>query len=1029
MSGVEGGSAAEYLSGAAFQPLERVSITTKKKGLSRRRILTITRGRPLGRSWEYQLENSTGTLYEDGKWIPQEDLGKRVGNSQSDQVFKPAKKIDKTSTSSRRSISPNSLLYSIDIGSLADGSTDGSSKLIVTGLASFLVSKIDAGVINGYPIQWIGQLRVAPLLKHFARELDQEGGFQELPFEFMSFVSVSYLSIANAFMDRLKAVHVNSSASKLEEDSKLTFPSAFHQKQRNEPKEQHNITGSEEEVESKAPERRKEKEHSKHPTQEDKYRADDYGETKNEEQADIAANENNEGNAELTRASKYLEFLVHTNAFQWLLLGIKEAILSVHEGMLVRYYSVTYVVNWDPITFLRTQGYQDTPGQAMMPAVTLTGDTVDGQALTCAEYLKQTWLNEYVLDAICATVEMEPGKRLRHYSMDGTEIIISMRMGNIFATVSASNEEAVVEVAQQFAWIASALRTSASDTTASFCTPYIRFLRDRYPYGTIPSYEIDFEVEAMKEPLDHVNGQCWHNLFKNPVIVRGFPIRIREKMETGLELPLNIMAGLAQARRVTTFGDRLFIKGFSTMLVPTRKVGDLMTWHLIYNSDGWASVVRSHIGAPEANYDIRWSGLKGPHSNYALEKVSISVGKIATVGGTFAIGNKDVPIHLKMDGSYAEQVEHISHNFVLLCDAGDERAWLADGASALLHLVRTSLFRDRTGRRSSEFLFNLGDMKDAEHISPARYAISVLTDRHNKALKLFPDGEKETHEWEATDYGMISRVTKKEPTYTLFQDRVECQMHILEQILEHQTGASVPGKRLRLTLRKYLGGYDFMDVATSLNPLCPRVKPIDDAGKGWMDFVKSIQAVTLFARGFGELVEPFEGSNTLCKHWKEVPTGKYYLVVCISDLKEILERRGDESSSQVRLVDNTLWHKSDKLFEPCHCNAGSQHCDRVQVLLPESILSQKFRPAQHPGDWKQPGAVLFGSLTYRSIRSNNGDPEEVVSKGKTMRNSGMVSSLKAPASATRTNGKEHERVDDGDVYCEVSGGIAEVKTV
>jgi hypothetical protein len=46
------------------------------------------------------------------------------------------------------------------------------------------------------------------------------------------------------------------------------------------------------------------------------------------------------------------------------------------------------------------------------------------------------------------------------------------------------------------------------------------------------------------------------------------------------------MAALAQARRATIFGGKLFVKGFCTMLVPTEHVGNLVIWHMLFNEDG-----------------------------------------------------------------------------------------------------------------------------------------------------------------------------------------------------------------------------------------------------------------------------------------------------------------------------------------------------------------------------------------------------------------------------------------------------------
>lgn len=54
----------------------------------------------------------------------------------------------------------------------------------------------------------------------------------------------------------------------------------------------------------------------------------------------------------------------------------------------------------------------------------------------------------------------------------------------------------------------------------------------------------------------------------------------------GLEITLDTLATLLQTRRVTIFGDRVLLKGFCTMLVPTQYAGGTVFWHVLFNEDG-----------------------------------------------------------------------------------------------------------------------------------------------------------------------------------------------------------------------------------------------------------------------------------------------------------------------------------------------------------------------------------------------------------------------------------------------------------
>jgi hypothetical protein len=105
------------------------------------------------------------------------------------------------------------------------------------------------------------------------------------------------------------------------------------------------------------------------------------------------------------------------------------------------------------------------------------------------------------------------------------------------------------------------------------------------------TFVITYQLELLKEAEFYQrespsNGACWQSLFRNPVIVKGYPISARSHQERGLEIPLNLMAGLGEASRVTNFISGLVVKGFSTLFVPTRKVNNSVQWHYLFEKDG-----------------------------------------------------------------------------------------------------------------------------------------------------------------------------------------------------------------------------------------------------------------------------------------------------------------------------------------------------------------------------------------------------------------------------------------------------------
>jgi hypothetical protein len=153
----------------------------------------------------------------------------------------------------------------------------------------------------------------------------------------------------------------------------------------------------------------------------------------------------------------------------------------------------------------------------------------------------------------------------------------------------------IAEIGELISWLGAALRTSPQHNGLVHCVPSVHntvpktlplVKAELQPPSTVAMYEIEFTMEGVPQTLPAANGQCWHDIFKNPVVVRGYPIPQRLEWNTGLEISLKIMAGLARTRRVNRFKEKVYIKGFSTMLVPTKKNTDIICWHLIYNRNG-----------------------------------------------------------------------------------------------------------------------------------------------------------------------------------------------------------------------------------------------------------------------------------------------------------------------------------------------------------------------------------------------------------------------------------------------------------
>ncbi|RSL81845.1 hypothetical protein CEP52_017102 [Fusarium oligoseptatum] len=418
-------------------------------------------------------------------------------------------------------------------------------------------------------------------------------------------------------------------------------------------------------------------------------------------------------------------------------------------------------------------------------------------------------------------------------------------------------------------------------------------------------------MEEAPQTPDNANGQCWHDIFRNPVVVRGYPILRRVECSTGLEVPLNIMAGLARTQRVDRFNDKIYIKGFSTMLVPTRRKEDILCWHLIYNKDGnrisyldsdlaqeqgvarlnleglrhvlgWCSksqvLADGLTNSAKAHYPVACSGLPNPDEDCALAKTWVSAGRMIIGGPKFNLGTKDIPIQISRHG-YVPRLQWLATKLVLLWDERDKRGWLINGTSALLHVLRASLKHDNEGALRDLFLCSPEDLQEPDNRFTADSAIEVLVKSKNRGLRLY--GEKD---------GDI-----------LLENRIDHLYNILERLIDHQADiAGYCGEKLEGKPRKYLEGWDFEDLMLSTtSDLHARVATIDTSGKSWVDLTRAVHAVTLVGCGFGNIIRP--ANADICDHWTELPKQKYYIAGCFSDLNRVVKQHGSLGNPFVRL--------------------------------------------------------------------------------------------------------------------------------
>ncbi|KUJ15384.1 uncharacterized protein LY89DRAFT_735500 [Mollisia scopiformis] len=697
-------------------------------------------------------------------------------------------------------------------------------------------------------------------------------------------------------------------------------------------------------------------------------------------------------------------------------------------------HTIMFDLEWNPIAFYQEQQYKETLSEVLSHAVTLTGSGNNVQATTCLQYLSQTWPETGV--HFLQLLQRCIGTRTVHSGTfpDNTHLTVYDYPTQIRVSATG-NAFSVAEVGEQLAWLGAALRSSPNDQEVAYCKPFISEI-------TSSSCKFDFEIQTKGERDDTSSGDCWQNLFRNPMVVIGYPIPRRPVADRGLEVSLDIMVTLANTRRLIDFCGRTFVKGFSAMLTVMEVIEDTVFWHLFYNEDrsyisysdprilrnpsspqslaiknpdskrhilGWCESIRNYAGnrissmfptihqqtltdyhitgAHDANYDIGWSGLSSPNQTCAFEKVSVSTGKIVSVGVSCAIGIKDKSIRVDFGDDYVSMLSMISKRHFVFHDLDEEdrRAWLVDGASALLHLLRASLKHYQNDRHLQRiFCFDFSELEEARTThTGADAAFEVLLNVDNQQLSLYSKMPESWREKTIGERGKQEEVLKEKTVDFCLKDRVDQICNILGQIMAHQDDVSSQsgvGFRLKTTPQRQLEGFDFMDVATGQGTLWPKVATLRASGAGWVDFTRKIHAISLFGTGFGDLLAP-ANNRAGCGSclWNEgVPKGKDYLAVPVAELKDIIRTKGNMRRNPWRVVDDIYWHTPDMTFERCGClQSRSAKHDRVQVFLPATFPKMWGRNLKSPSKLASDGAVIFGHSWKFPLRWGvSGNPEE-----------------------------------------------------
>ncbi|KAF2191687.1 hypothetical protein K469DRAFT_695833 [Zopfia rhizophila CBS 207.26] len=297
------------------------------------------------------------------------------------------------------------------------------------------------------------------------------------------------------------------------------------------------------------------------------------------------------------RYQEVRSFLLEGPAYQWLLENARSsALLTKRKGAILeavtreidatlssirtpkswrsRVFQANFDVDWDLPNFLRDQRYDTALEIAVERAITVTGSSSNAQALSCMDYMCQTWpSSSRQVTRVLQEALISPNLSCSSCIVDRTELNINLRSPKA-SIVAHGSQAALTGLCEQLAWLGAALRTSLISFGICLSTPIITASKDACSSNPVPSITVHLGFTVTPSP-DHgpstdVDGTCWHAMFRKPVVVNGFPILARHENEQGLELPLDIISILAEAHFATRYDTVLALKGHCTMLVHVR---------------------------------------------------------------------------------------------------------------------------------------------------------------------------------------------------------------------------------------------------------------------------------------------------------------------------------------------------------------------------------------------------------------------------------------------------------------------------
>jgi hypothetical protein len=246
--------------------------------------------------------------------------------------------------------------------------------------------------------------------------------------------------------------------------------------------------------------------------------------------------------------------------------------------------SMSLRLPWQPREFMHQQYENPDVVVLLGDVITISGSSVDAFASTCGTYILQTWPKHgpFVLGLI------ERAIRSTQTTLQEITDSFSLRI-SIYADCTTIDTVGdpffLAETAEIMVWLSITCRESAVCDEIQTGRMDLQQVNDyRNDVSFVGGLTLEDATTSRDEGMSHAT--CWYGMFRNPVVAHGYPIPSRRSQEQGLELSIDLMLTLAQAFYGVVYCGVLMLKGFSTLLTPTRKENGSVTWHFIFDKTG-----------------------------------------------------------------------------------------------------------------------------------------------------------------------------------------------------------------------------------------------------------------------------------------------------------------------------------------------------------------------------------------------------------------------------------------------------------